>query len=179
MPEMKIKVKQQYRELIKDYRPDSGDLLAALHSIQHHFGYIPIDAVPEVAKQLGMTAPAVFGAITFYAEFRTTPPPKLQVQWCSGPACRLKGGDNIRRVLETTLGLSIEESTPDGRVGMHLQQCDGSCEYAPLVWLRRYDQHDQGEDATLTDERGEIRGPLTVADAVRMGRRLKAGEMDV
>lgn len=177
MPDLKIR--NRYRELIQEFKPNSGHLLACLHKIQHEFGYIPTDAVPEVARQLKMTAAEVFGAITFYSEFRTTPPAALMVQWCSGPTCRLKGGDNIRKALETSLGVRMEENSANNVVGLHLQQCDGSCEYAPLVWLRRSEEHPHGPDGVLVAERGDVRGPLTVVDAIEMARRLKAGDLGV
>lgn len=170
---------REVHDLIKAYKPHTGQLLACLHAVQHHYGYIPTDAVPIVARQMRMSTAEVFGAITFYSEFRTTPPPELLVQWCSGPTCRLKGGDDIRLVFETVLGVAMEENTPDGKVGLHLQQCDGGCEYAPLVWLRRAHTHAEGPGGVLLAERGEIRGPLRVADAVEMARRLKAGDLEV
>ena len=169
----------QYRELLREFKPNSGHLLAALHKVQHHAGYVPTEAVAAVARQLRMTAAEVFGALTFYSEFRTAPPPAVQVNWCSGPTCRLKGGDNIRRAMESVLGAAVEDTTPDNVAGIHLQQCDGSCEYAPLVWLRRIGEHVAGEDALLEEERGQIRGPLRVADAIELARRLKAGDVSV
>lgn len=171
-----LKSRARYRELVKDFKPDSGHLLHALHTIQHQYGYIPNDAVPVVAQQLGMQTAKVFGAITFYAEFRTSPPPKTEINWCSGPTCRLKGGDNIRRAMEATLGYGVEGISAGGDHGMHLQQCDGSCEYAPLVWVRRFTGHSSGPDAVLEDERGEVHGPLTVPAAIELARRLKSGE---
>lgn len=171
-----LKTTARYRDLIRQFKPDSGQLLACLHTIQHHFGYIPTEAVDAVAQQMRMTAAAVFGAITFYSEFSTTPPAEVTVNWCSGPACRLKGGDNIRRALETVLGVAMEEKTADDAVGLHLQQCDGSCEYAPLVWLRHRGAHGDGPDAALVNDRGTVRGPLRVADAVELARTLKGGD---
>jgi NADH:ubiquinone oxidoreductase subunit E len=142
--------------------------------LQHHFGYIPQEAVPAVAQQLRMTAAAVFGALSFYSEFRTTPPPETLINWCSGPACRLKGGEDIRRAMEAVLGVGMEDSTPDNTLGLHLAQCEGSCELSPLVWLRHFPAHLEGEDALLMEERGEVVGHLKVADAVRLARELKA-----
>ena len=170
-----LKTRREYRDLIAEFRPVSGHLLACLHRLQHHYGYVPPEAVPAVAQQLGMTAAAVFGALSFYSEFRTSPPPETLINWCSGPACRFRGGENIRRALEATLGVGMETSTPDNKVGMHLAQCEGSCEYGPLVWLRRFPFHGEGPDAPLMSERGEVVGPLTVARAVELARRLKDG----
>jgi len=160
MPDYKILLR--YRELLKPFEADRGDLLAALHTIQHEFGYIPADAIPEVAKKLGMNASTVFGALSFYSEFRTTPPPRNLISWCSGPACRLKGGENILRVFETMLNISMEGETPDSEIGLHLGQCNGTCEAAPQIWFN-----------------GKVRGPLRVSDAVTIARRLKAGEREI
>ena len=165
--------RQRLRELLKGFQPNHGNLLEALHAVQHEFGWIPREGVDAVARQLRMNVTAVFGALTFYTEFRTTPPARLTIQWCSGPACRLKGGDNIRRALETVLAIGMESTTPDGRIGLHVQQCDGGCQSAPLVWLRRDGEHTEGPYAPLANERGEVRGPLRVADAITLARALK------
>jgi NADH:ubiquinone oxidoreductase subunit E len=164
--------RERYRQVLAPFRKDNADLLAALHAVQDEFGWISRAGVDAVARQIELPAAFVYGAVSFYAEFRTSPPADITVHWCSGPACRLKGGDNIRRVLETVLGLRMESSSDDGRLGLHVQQCDGSCECAPLVWLQRNDSHAEGPFATLSHHRGEVVGPLRVADAVELGRRL-------
>jgi len=171
MPELKLT--NRYRDLVAPFRPDSGELLACLHALQHHFGYVPPDAVPAVAQRLRLTAAAVFGALSFYSEFRTSPPPAMLINWCSGPACRFRGGEDIRRALEAVLGVGMEQSTPDNAVGLHLAQCEGSCEQAPLLWLRRRDANPEGPDAPLVADRGEVVGHLRVADAIELARRFK------
>jgi NADH:ubiquinone oxidoreductase subunit E len=50
----------------------------------------------------------------------------------------------------------MNESTPDGALGLRLVQCDGTCHLAPLVRLN-----------------GRYIGPLTVTDAIQLARRLK------
>ncbi|MGI8550432.1 MAG: NAD(P)H-dependent oxidoreductase subunit E [Dehalococcoidia bacterium] len=167
--------RQRYREILKDFKSGNGNLLEALHAVQHEFGWISREGVDAVARQLRMNAAAVFGTVSFYTEFRTNPPADVTVHWCSGPACRLKGGDNIRRAMEAVLETGMESKTADGRVGLHVQQCDGSCASAPLIWLRREGEHTEGPFAPLESERGEIVGPLRVADAITLARKLKAG----
>ena len=172
MPDFKLR--SEYRELIAGFRPDSGELLACLHKLQHHYGYVPPEAVPVVAQRLQMTAAAVFGALSFYSEFRTTPPPQTLINWCSGPACRFKGGEEIRLALEALLGIGMEQNTADNRTGLHLAQCEGSCEYAPLVWLRERGAHPDGPDAPLVADRGVVVGPLKVSGAIELARRIVA-----
>jgi len=145
----------EIRQLIADLKPGDGDLLAALHRLQEHYGYVPPAAIPVVAQHLKLGTARVYGTISFYSEFRLTPPPETTVSWCSGPACCLKGSENVRRILEAVLGIKMGESTEDNRLGLHLGQCNGTCNQAPLVWVN-----------------GRPRGRLSAADAVRLAREL-------
>ena len=142
-------------ELIADLRPDDVDLLAAFHRIQHEFGYVPREAVPLLAGKFETTPAIIFGTIDFYSEIRTTPPAATTVEWCSGPACLLKGSLNIRRVLEAILGSEMNRVSSDGRFGLRLVQCDGTCHLAPLV------RHE-----------GRYLGPLTVSETIEWARGL-------
>lgn len=143
-------------ELIGDLRADNVGLLAGLHRIQHEFGWVPREAVPLLAGKFRTTPALVFGAIDFYSEIRTTKPAEDVVEWCSGPACLLKGSANIRRALEATFGCGMNEATEDGKLELRLAQCDGTCHLAPLV------RH-----------KGKYVGPLTVSEAIEWARVLK------
>jgi NADP-reducing hydrogenase subunit HndA len=147
----------EVKNLIADLKPNEGNLLAALHRLQEHYGYIPSDTIPVVAQHMKLGTARVYGMISFYSEFRLTPPPETTVSWCSGPACCLRGGDNIRRIFEAVLGIKMGESTADNHVGLHLGQCNGTCDKAPMVWIN-----------------GRARGPLSAADAVRLARELSS-----
>ena len=73
--------------LVAEFKPGDADLLPALHKVQHHYGYIPREAMAVVAKQIHVSEAHVYGAVTFYSELRQTPPPETRIDWCSGPAC--------------------------------------------------------------------------------------------
>jgi NADH:ubiquinone oxidoreductase subunit E len=142
-------------ELIAGLVPDDVDLLKALHRIQHDFGYIPREAIPLLAAQLETTPALIFGTIDFYSELRQAPPAENVVEWCSGPACLLKGSAGIRRALEATLGCFMNRPSADGKVELRLVQCDGTCHLSPLI---RY--------------RGKYIGPLTTSAAITFARSL-------
>jgi NADH:ubiquinone oxidoreductase subunit E len=147
----------EIRQLIAQFQPGHADLLPALHKVQHRYGYVPKQAIPVVARQLNLGEAHVYGAVTFYSELRTTPPPETRIDWCSGPACRLKGSERIRRVLEAELGIEMYQNTPDNKLGLHYAQCNGTCDFAPQLWIN-----------------GKVTGPLTVSQTVRLARELKA-----
>ena len=144
------------RQLTAGLSSDNADLLTAFHRIQHEYGYVPREAIPVLATQFRTTPSMLYGALDFYSEIRTVPPARTTVEWCSGPACLLKGSTNIRRVLESLLGCGMGESTDDGEFGLRLVQCDGTCHLAPLLRLE-----------------GKYLGPLSVSDAIKLARQLK------
>ncbi len=146
----------EIQQLVAEFKPGQADLLPALHAVQHRYGYIPKEAFAVVARQLRLGEAHVYGAVTFYAELRTTPPPETRIDWCSGPACRLKGGENVRLVLQSVLGIGMEENTPGDKLGLHLAQCNGTCDFAPQIWVA-----------------GKVVGPLTVAETIRLAQELK------
>jgi NADH:ubiquinone oxidoreductase subunit E len=143
-------------ELIADLRPDNVDLLEAFHRVQHEYGYVPREAVPLLAAKFNATPAIIFGTIDFYSEIHTQPPAEEVVEWCSGPACLLKGSLGIRRALEAVLGCAMNRATPDGKFELRLAQCDGTCHLAPLL------RH-----------KGRYIGPLTSSSAIEWARALK------
>ena len=145
-------------ELVAEFKPGNADLLPALHKVQHRYGYVPKEAMGVVAKQLRLGEAHVYGTVTFYSEFRQIPPPATRVDWCSGPACRIKGGENVRLALESVLGIGMEENTDGDKLGLHLAQCNGTCDFAPQIWVD-----------------GKVVGPLTAAETVKLARNLKDG----
>ena len=146
----------EIQHLLRGFKPGDGDLLPALHAVQHRYGYVPQMAMRVVARQLRLSEARVYGAVTFYSEFRTTPPPATLIAWCSGPACRLKGGERIRTILEHELGIAMGENTEGDRLGLHLAQCNGTCEHAPQIWVD-----------------GKVVGPLNATQTSALVRELK------
>jgi NADH:ubiquinone oxidoreductase subunit E len=144
------------RALIDDLSPDNAELLTAFHRVQQAYGYVPRETIPVIATKFRTTPAMLYGALDFYSEIRTVLPAETVVEWCSGPACLLKGSMNIRRVLESVLGCEMSQNTDDGAFGLRLVQCDGTCHLAPLV--RR---------------EGRYIGPLSVSDTIRLARELK------
>jgi formate dehydrogenase subunit gamma len=143
-------------DLIGDLSPDNADLLTSFHRIQHEYGYVPPEAIPVLAAKFRSTPAMLYGALDFYSEIRTIPPARTTVEWCSGPACLLKGAVNMRRALEAVVGCGMNENTEDDAVGLRLVQCDGTCHLAPLVRLD-----------------GRYVGPLSVSDAIKLAREIK------
>ncbi len=126
-------------------------LLEVFHRIQHTYGYVPLATIEPVGKALHMSAPAVYGTLTFYTEFRTSPPPKVRIGMCLGPTCHIKGAEVTKEILEHHLGIAKDGSTLDNTYGVHVVQCAGHCHLAPLLYLN-----------------DEVHGNVEIGDAVRV-----------
>ena len=155
---LETEAKAEVRALIADLQPNDADLLEALHRMQHRYGYVSKTAMEVIGEQLRLSAAHVYGATTYYADFRTKPPPEVTVALCSGPACRLRNGAGIRGAMEAVLGCVLGEDTEDGRIGLVLGQCNGTCEQAPQIWVD-----------------GRVVGKLNAARAVELARALRDG----
>lgn len=150
---------QDLRDLVAEFEPGKGHLMPALHRVQETYGYISRDAMEVVARQLNTTPALVYGCVSFYSDFRTHAPAHTEISWCSGPACRVAGGDRIREAMQHTLELPLGEQSEDHSYGIHVGQCIGTCSEAPQVWVN-----------------GEVVGNLTVASAIWLARQIKGDE---
>lgn len=149
---------QELRELVAEFRPNSGHVLPALHKVQETYGYISRPAIEIVARQLRTTPALIYGAVSFFDDFHDEPPAHTTVAWCSGPTCRLRGGDRIREAISNVFELPLGGHSDDHQYGLHLAQCNGTCSEAPQVWVN-----------------GKVVGGLTVASAIRLAREVKGG----
>jgi NADH:ubiquinone oxidoreductase subunit E len=147
----------EVRALLEGLLPGEGDLLEALHRVQHRYGYIPPASIPGVSQHLRLPPSRVYGAVTYYSEFRQEPPADTTISWCSGPACYIKGGAGVREILEKLVGCALGEKTADGRLGLHMGQCNGTCDHAPQVWVD-----------------GKVVGDLTPSKTVELVNELKS-----
>ncbi len=163
---LETEARAELRALVADLMPDDGKLMAALHRVHHRYGFLSREALEVVAEQLDMYPAHVYGAASFYDEFRMEPPPETTLRWCSGPACRLLNANGIRDAMLATLGLGdLGERTSDGRIQIVNGQCNGTCEQAPMVWVEAPREH----------QRRAV-GKLTAASAIRMTRAIRDGE---
>ena len=104
-------------------------------AIQYSIGYIPEEAIEEVAVHSNTSINSVFGVASFYPNFRFTPPGEHSVEVCWGPTCHLKGSTEILEIVLAKLGLVSEGDTEDGKVSFRFNTCLGACSQAPVLSL--------------------------------------------
>lgn len=112
-----------------------GGLLQVLHGIADRLGHIPPEAIGRVASALNLSRADVYGVVTFYHDFRSTPPGRHTLKLCRAEACQAMGSDALAEQLERRLGCSFKETSSDGAVTIEPVYCLGNCAAAPALLL--------------------------------------------
>ena len=123
------------RELRERFPRDHGQLLPALHFLQHEFGYLPGWGMEVVGWHLGIPASEVYGAATSYSELRIDEPAEHLLRICTGLPCRQKGGLEIVRGLGERLKAVPGQTSADGKFTFEETECGFLCGMAPVVEL--------------------------------------------
>lgn len=123
------------RGVIDDKKAMPGALLPILHALQEAFGYIDREAEALIAEALNISRAEVHGVVTFYHDFRQSPPPAHTLRLCRAEACQARGGERLAARAEAKLGIGFGEATADGRVSLEPVYCLGLCSVAPSAML--------------------------------------------
>ncbi|MCM8711409.1 NADH-quinone oxidoreductase subunit NuoE [Clostridium sp. SYSU_GA19001] len=131
-----VLVEEKFHELeefINSLPNKKGALIEVLHKAQNIFGYLPEEVQLFVAEKLNVPASKVFGVVSFYSYFTTTPRGENVVNVCMGTACFVRGAANVLSELEKQLDIKVGETTPDGKFTIEVLRCVGACGLAPVV----------------------------------------------
>jgi formate dehydrogenase subunit gamma len=112
-----------------------GAALPILHALQDAFGCIPDAAVPLIAAALNITRAEMHGIVTFYHDFRRTPPGRHVLKLCRAEACQARGANALADHALKRLGVDWRETTRDGAVTLEPVYCLGLCSHGPsALW---------------------------------------------
>ena len=132
------------RELRGRFPREHGQLLPALHYLQHEFGYLPGWAMEVVGWHLGIPSSEVYGAATSYTELRVEEPGEVVARVCTALACAVAGADAILESLSAEFGAAAGGTSEDGLVTLEEARCGFLCAMAPAIevsgrWYGRVD----------------------------------------
>lgn len=128
-------IRQRARQAISEQPYRTVTILSSLLAVHDALGYLPSEAVEEVAVSNGTSTNEVWGVASFYPNFRYIKPPKHTVQVCWGPTCHILGAQRIVHKLLSHLGIEREDDTPDGMISFRLNTCLGACPHGPVIQL--------------------------------------------
>src|SRR5580700_4845550 len=122
-------------EIIAEHTHLEGATLVILHALQGAFGYVPEPAIPMIAHVLNLSRAEVHGVFTFYHDFRHEPAGRHVLKLCRAEACQAAGGDALAARAESKLGISLGNTTADGRITVEAVYCLGLCSVSPSAMI--------------------------------------------
>ncbi len=113
-----------WHDAVRAFPRERTWLLPALQAVGHELRWIPADALREIASHLRVPLSEAYGVATHYPEFRLAEPRKRLVRVCTGVSCRIRGGLDLLKALE---------SAADRDVTLEPFDCAFNCSVAPVV----------------------------------------------
>lgn len=148
---------QRMSEIIDEYQGQSGSLVTILQKAQEVYGYLPLEVLKYIARELGVKPAQVYGVATFYTQFRLKPVGKYVILLCQGTACHVNSSQRIEETLCRELKIKAGETTTDKMFTLTNVACLGCCSLAPVMMIN-----------------GQAYGHLTPEKAVQIIREIGA-----
>ena len=114
--------------------PDCN-LIGLLQQVQDHFGYLPAPALDQISRRTRIPLSRIYGVVSFYAQFYTSPHGRHTILCCRGTACHVRGANRILDAIKRTLNIDDAQSTSDLKFYLETVACLGTCFLAPVIMV--------------------------------------------
>ncbi len=125
-------------ESLESCRPvpsDTPNILKALLAVQSARGYVPTNAIPQIAQVLGVTEAQVAGVLSYYSDLRTQPPGRHLIRVCMGESCMANHGARVFRAIQEYVRMTVGDPTQTERFTVEQMSCAGNCALSPTVMI--------------------------------------------
>ncbi|HUL30243.1 MAG TPA: NADH-quinone oxidoreductase subunit NuoE [Thermodesulfobacteriota bacterium] len=119
------------------HRGEEGALIPVLQEAQEIYGYLSEELLAAIGKRLHIPLSRIFGVVSFYAQFYTTPRGRYTVRVCRGTACHVRGGKNVLKAVQQALGVGEGETTQDFKFTFETVACLGACALSPVLLVNK------------------------------------------
>ncbi len=130
-------MKNSLSAILSSYKGKGDELIPILQQVQEKLGYLPEEAMLEIAKFTGVSESRIYGVASFYAQFRFTPIGKNRVTVCRGTACYVRGAPRVLEAVERRLGVREGETTKDLKYTIDTVACIGCCALSPCMTINK------------------------------------------
>jgi NADH-quinone oxidoreductase subunit E len=91
--------------------------------------------IERIGENINVSPHQLYGVLTFYAQFYTTPRGKYVIRVCRGTACHVKGSGRISEVVKEEFGIGNGETSDDLKFTLEEVSCIGACGMAPVIMI--------------------------------------------
>jgi NADH-quinone oxidoreductase subunit E len=129
-----VTVAERIEKLREQYPESTSAVLPALRLAQEeHGGWLPPEALSEVADALDLTPAYCLAIASFYDQFRLEPMGRTVVEVCTNVSCALAGAQRVVDAFERELGVQAGTTSEDGAFTLGTVECLGGCGWATVV----------------------------------------------
>jgi NADH-quinone oxidoreductase E subunit len=122
------------QQIRRKYPHKRSAVMDALRLAQEeHDGWLPPEALREVADALDETPAYCHAIASFYDMYHLEPVGRHMVEVCTNLSCALAGAQSILDAFADELGVRPGGTTDDREVTLRAIECAGGCGRAPVV----------------------------------------------
>jgi NADH-quinone oxidoreductase subunit E len=135
-PYLTAAMKTELRDkIIPRYNTTLACTMPGLHLIQHEYGWVPPQAMQELAAFLNIKPADVLDTASFYEEYWLKPKGQHLISVCRSIACEFCGQPELTQAIKDKLGIDVGETTDDGKFTLIELECLGACGGAPALLI--------------------------------------------
>ncbi len=124
---------EEIKDILHKFKKSSSEIIPLLQAVQNKLGYLPQQAMLEIAKYLRVPESRIYSVATFYSMFRFIPKGKRHIMVCRGTACHVRGAPKILEEIEKIIGIKEGETSDDLEYSLETVACIGACGLAPNI----------------------------------------------
>ena len=140
------------------YPESRSAIMPALRLAQEeHGGWLPPEALREVADALELAPAQVEAVASFYDMYHLEPVGRHLVEVCTNLSCALCGAQQVLEAFEAELGIRPGETSEDGEFTLRAVECAGGCGWAVVVAIddrHRFDVEPDDVPGIVEEVRG-------------------------
>ena len=143
-----MSLREDIQAAAEPYPDRRSAVMSGLRLAQREYGgWLPPEALREVADALDLTPAHVQAVASFYDMYHLAPVGEHLVEVCTNLSCALVGAQQVVEAFERELGVGVGETSDDGKITLRAIECAGGCGYAPVVVVdHRYREPTRPED---------------------------------
>ncbi len=122
-------------EVLTKHRGEEGALIPILQETQEIYGYLSEELLAAIGKRLHIPLSRIYGVVSFYAQFYTTPRGRHIIKSCQGTACHVRGAKGVLESLTRELKVEPGGTTHDLTFSLETVDCVGTCFLGPVIMI--------------------------------------------
>ncbi|MEW6198641.1 MAG: NAD(P)H-dependent oxidoreductase subunit E [Planctomycetota bacterium] len=121
------------KEVCRAAGKDRTRLMDVVRVVQEKLGCVSGRAMDLIAREMGVHRVEVQSVVSFYAFLSEEPKGRIVIRLCNDIVDQMYGMDRVARAFEEELGISVGQTTPDGKITLEYTPCIGMCDQAPAA----------------------------------------------